>query len=156
MSYFYQKPNPTIEFLFLLRCSLIVRPRYLTCVFRGIYWPLILKFWCFIMFLLDVGLNSKISVLLVFKDILFALNFVVRTFKLWLICLFIFFKELSISSRLVSSTKWCTLLNFMAWFRSLMYIRKQWTKNWTLQDPKFYQSIVRFLATHCYMLFSIS
>ena len=60
------------------------------------------------------GLNSKIAVLLVFKDTLFALSHVVRSFKSWLICLFIFFKELSTSSKLVSSAKWCTLLNFMA------------------------------------------
>ena len=92
----------------------MVRPWYLTCVFRGIYWPRILKFRCFVMFLLDFGLNSKISVLLVFKDILLALSHVVRSFKSWLICLFIFSKELSTSSKLVSSTKWCALLNFMA------------------------------------------
>ena len=53
----------------------------MTCVVRGIYWSLILKFGRFVMFLLDLGLNSKISVLLVFKDILFALSHVVRRFK---------------------------------------------------------------------------
>ena len=66
------------------------------------------------MFLLDLGLNSKISVLLVFKDILFALSHVVRSFKLRLMCLFIFCKELSTGTKLVSSAKWCTQLNFMA------------------------------------------
>ena len=67
------------------------------------------------MFLLDLDLNnSKISVLLVFKDILFALSQVVRSFKSCLICLLIFFKELSTSIKLVSPAKWCTLLNFMA------------------------------------------
>ena len=71
------------------------------------------------MFLLDLGLNSKVLVLLVFEDILFALSQVVRTFKSWLICLFIFFKELSGGSKLVSSAKWSTLLNF-----KLMCIRK--------------------------------
>ena len=84
--------------------------RYLSCVSRGIYWPLILKFRCFVMFLLDLGLNSNF--------------YLVKSFRSWLICLFIFLKELSTSSKLVSSAKWCTLLNFMAWFRSLMYIRK--------------------------------
>ena len=119
MSYFCQNANPTIEFLFCWlkyksqsRCSLIVRPRYLTFVFRGIYWPLILKFRCFVMFLLDLGLKSKISVLLVFKDIVFALSHVVISFKSRLICLFIFFKGLSTSSKLVSSAKWCTLCAF--------------------------------------------
>ena len=76
------------------------------------------------MFLLDLGLNSKTLVLLVFKDIPFALSHVVKCFKSWLMCLFIFFKELSTSSKLVSSAKWCTLLNFKALFRSLMYIKK--------------------------------
>ena len=99
-------------------------PRYFTCVFRGIYWPLILKFKCFVMFLLDLGLNSETLVLLVFKDILFPLSYVLRSFKWWLIRLFIFFKELSTSSKLISCAKWCTLLNFMPRFRSLMYIRK--------------------------------
>ena len=115
--------------------------------FHEIYWPLILKFSCFVLFLLDLGLNSKISVLRVFKDILFALSHVLRTFKLWL--MFIFFKKLSTRSKLASSAKWCTLLNFM----TLMYIRKS---SGPRTDPKLYQSIVRFLTTHCYMLFSIS
>ena len=163
MSYFCQKPNPISFFFSWLKyksqstCSLILKPRYLTCAFRGIYWPLILKFRCFVMLLLDLGLNSKISVLLVFKDILFALSHVVRSFKSWLICLLIFFKELSASSKLVSSAKWCTLQNFVAWFLvNNIYQKEQWTENWTLWDPKLYQSIVRILTTHCYMLFSIS
>ena len=105
------------------RCSLIVRPWYLTCVFGGIYSPLILKFRCF-MFFLEIGLNSKILVLLVSEDILFALSHLVGSFKSWLISLFVFFKELCISSKLVLSAKWCTLLNYKAWFRSLMYIKK--------------------------------
>ena len=67
------------------------------------------------MFLLGLGLNSKIPVLLVFKDILFALSHVVRSFKSWLKCLFIFFKELLASSKLVLSGKWCNLLNFTAY-----------------------------------------
>ena len=67
--------------------------RYLSCVFRGIYWPLILKFRCFVMFLLDLGLNRKVSILLVFKDILFALSHLVKSFRSWLICLFTFLKS---------------------------------------------------------------
>ena len=43
------------------KCSFIVRPRYLTCVVREIYWPLFLKFGCFITFLLGLSLNIKIS-----------------------------------------------------------------------------------------------
>ena len=65
------------------------------------------------MFLLNLGLNSKISVLLVFEDILFALSHAVKSFKSWLMCLFISFKELTTRSKLVSSAKWCTLMNFM-------------------------------------------
>ena len=52
------------------------------------------------------------------KVILFAPSHVVGAFKscltAWLMCLFIFFKELSLSIKLVSSAKWYTLLNFMA------------------------------------------
>ena len=66
---------------------------YLTCVVREIYVPLILKFGCFVMFLSDLVLNNKMSVLLVLKDILFALSHVVRTFKPWLISLFIILKS---------------------------------------------------------------
>ena len=43
------------------RCSFIVTPRYLTCYVREIYWSLILKVRCFIIFLLDSSLNIKIS-----------------------------------------------------------------------------------------------
>ena len=124
MSYFGRGPAPWLGFFLSWlkhksqsRCSSIVKPRYLTYVAHEIYWPLILKFRCFLMFLLDLGLNSKISVLLVFNDILFALSHAMRTFKLWSMCLFIFFKELSTSNRLVSSRKWCALPNFMARFR---------------------------------------
>ena len=67
-------------------CSFSLRPNYMTCIFRGINFPLILKFRCFVMFLLDLGLNSKISVLLIFKDILFAISHVLRSFKSWLVC----------------------------------------------------------------------
>ena len=46
---------------FQSRCSFIVTPRYLTCVVHEIYWLLILKFRCFIIFLKDLILNIKIS-----------------------------------------------------------------------------------------------
>ena len=135
-----------------------MRPKYLTCVVCEIYWPLILKIRCFVMFLLDLGLNSKILVLLLFKYIiLFALSHVVRSFKSWLMCLFIYFKELSLSSKLVLSAKWCTLLNFMSCFRSFMYIKNSSglrIKPCGTADS--IKSIVRCLTTHCYMLFSIS
>ena len=101
-----------------------MRLRYLTCIFHGIYWPLIQKFRCVVKFLLDLDLNnSKTSVLLVFKDILFALSQVVRSFTSWLICLFIFLKGY-LQVKLVSSAKWCTLLNFKTLFKSLIYVRR--------------------------------
>ena len=93
------------------RSLFIVRPRYLTCFICKIYWPLILKFRCFVMFLLDLGLNSKILVLLIFRDILFALSHVVRIFKSWLMCFYIFFKELCTSSKLLSP-KWPFTVTF--------------------------------------------
>ena len=43
------------------KCSFIVRPRYLNCVVREIYWPLFLKFRFFITFLLGLSLNIEIS-----------------------------------------------------------------------------------------------
>ena len=64
---FARSPYPWLSFFFILlkhksqsKCSFIVRPRYLTYIACRIYWPLILKFRCFAMFLLDLGLNSKI------------------------------------------------------------------------------------------------
>ena len=85
---FARSPIPALSFFFSLlkytfqsRCSFIVRPNYLTCVVCGIYWPMILKFRCFVLSLLYLGMNSKISVLLVFIYILFALSHVVRRFK---------------------------------------------------------------------------
>ena len=49
----------------------------------------------------DFGLNNTISVLLAFNDILFALSQMFNSFKSWLMCLFIFFSDLSDSSRFV-------------------------------------------------------
>ena len=65
---FARSPIPCFSFFFSWlkcksqsRCSLIKRSRYLTCVFRKMYWPLILKCRSFAIFLLELGLNSKIS-----------------------------------------------------------------------------------------------
>ena len=66
------------------------------------------------MFLLGLGLNSKILVLLVFKDNLFALSHVVRSFKSWLMYLFIFFSKLVLSAN----------GGFHGLIRLLMYIKK--------------------------------
>ena len=53
----------------------------------------------------DFGLNNVFSALLVFNDILFALIQMFNCFKSWLMCLFIFFSDLSESSMFVSSAK---------------------------------------------------
>ena len=128
---FAGSPIPALSFFFSLlkytfqsRCSFIVRPNYLSCVVCRIYWPMILKFRCVVLSLLYLGMNSKISVLLVFIYILFALSHVVRRFKSFFMFFLIFFKELSTSSKLVLSANWCTLLYFMACFRSLMNIKE--------------------------------
>ena len=58
----------------------------------------------------DFGLNNIISVLLAFNDIIFALSQMFNSFKSWLMCLFIFFSEMSESSRFVSSVTLFTSL----------------------------------------------
>ena len=162
MYFFARSPIPQLRFSFIwlkykseLRCLFIVNPRYLTCVVREIYVPLILKFGYFVMFLSDLALNNKMSVLLVLKDILFALSHVVRTFKPWLISLFIIFKELSTTSKYISSAKWCTLLNFMAWW-SLMYIKKSSGSRTescrTSKSIKVLSDVWSFTVTCCFLL----
>ena len=98
-------------------------PRYLTSLIRPIYWALIQKLRCLVMLDWDFGLNNKISVLLAFNDILFALSQMFSSFKSWLMCLFIFFSDLSESSRFMSSAKWCTSLYLIALLRSFMQMR---------------------------------
>ena len=53
----------------------------------------------------DFGLNNVFSALLAFNDVLFALIQMFNCFKSWLMCLFIFFSDLSESSMFVSSAK---------------------------------------------------
>ena len=69
--------------------------------------------------------------LLIFKDyhfsfltlseILFAFNHFTRCVKSGLTILFSFLIELLRHNRLMSSAKWWTLQNFIAWFRSFIY-----------------------------------
>lgn len=75
-----------------MKCSFIVKPRYINYFAHEIHWPLTLKFRCFVIFVLDLGLDSKTTVLLIFIDILLALSRVVTNFKSWLMCLLFFFK----------------------------------------------------------------
>ena len=70
--------------------------------------------------ILFLGLNITSSVLLVFKDSLFALIHWTTNFKSLFICLFIFFIDLSVRMRLVSSAKWWTELNSTDLYKSLM------------------------------------
>ena len=98
-------------------CSII--PKYLTCDEGLIFWPLIRKLKCLVM-ILFLGLNITSSVLLVFKDSLFALIHWTTNFKSLFICLFIFFIDLSVRMRLVSSTKWWTELNSTYLCKSLI------------------------------------
>ena len=83
-----------------------ISPRYLTSLILLIYWLLILKLRCLVMLDWDFDQNNIISVLLTFNGILFALSQMFSSFKSWLMCLFIFFSDLSDSSRFVSSAKW--------------------------------------------------
>ena len=71
-----------------MKCSFIVKPRYINYFAHEIHWPLTLKFRCFVIFVLDLGLDSKTTVLLIFIDILLPLSRVVTNFKSWLMCLF--------------------------------------------------------------------
>ena len=61
-AYFYMRRKCQLDYMMNPDWGfLTVRPRYLTCAVREIYWPLILKFRCFIIFLLDLSVNIKIS-----------------------------------------------------------------------------------------------
>ena len=84
-----------------------------------IFWPLMQKLSCLII-ILFLGLNITSSVLLVFKDSLFALIYSTTSFKSLFICIFIFFVDLSVRIRLVSSAKWWTELNSTALCKSLI------------------------------------
>ena len=111
-----------------LRCSCNRTPRYLTVVYVFILFPLILKFQCLVI-VFTLGLNSKISVLLVLKLILFDLNQWIRSAKSWFIRFSICFRDLCISNRLVSSAKWCVLLLLMDTFTSFMKIMNESSPN---------------------------
>ena len=73
-----------------MKCSFIVKPRYISYFAYEMHWPLTLKFRCFVIFVLDLGLDSKTTVLLIFIYILLALSPVVTNFKSWLMCFFFF------------------------------------------------------------------
>ena len=68
-----------------------------------------------------LDLKITISVFFTLSEILFAFNQLTRCFKSALTCLFSFLIELLRHNRLVSSAKWWTLQNFIAWLRSFIY-----------------------------------
>ena len=68
-----------------------------------------------------LDLKITISVFFTLSEILFAFNQLTRCFKSALTSLFSFLIELLWHNRLVSSAKWWTLQNFIAWFRSFIY-----------------------------------
>ena len=103
------------------KCSCRISPRYLTVEDKFIFSPFILKFKCLVI-ILCFGLRITISVLLVFKLILFALSHCTRSVKSWVIKESIFFTDLFINSRLVSSAKWWTLLDVTDRFKSLINV----------------------------------
>ena len=104
------------EFQCKSSCSII--PKYLTYCDEGlIFWPLMRKLRCLVM-ILFLGLNITSSVLLVFKDSLFAQIHWTTNFKSLCICLFIFFIDLSLRIRLVSSAERWTELNSTDLYKS--------------------------------------
>ena len=101
------------------RCSCSRIPRYLTVVDVFILSPLVLKLRCLVI-VFPVGLNDKISVLLVVRLILY--DHWTRSANPWFISFLICFRDLFISNRLVSSTEWWTLLLLMDTFKLFMKI----------------------------------
>ena len=72
-----------------------------------------------------LDLKITISVFLTLSEILFAFNQLTRCFKSALTSLFSFLIELLRHKRLVSSAKWWTLQNFIAWLRSFIYSKNR-------------------------------
>ena len=103
-----------------VRFLLIFAPRYLTL---SVGYSLLPHNFIFkspsSLFCLD--LKITISVFLTLSEILFAFNQLTRCFKSALTSLFSFLIELLRHNRLVSSAKWWTLQNFIAWLRSFIY-----------------------------------
>ena len=107
-----------------LRFVSIFTPRYLTLSVGYSLLPLnfIFKspsnFFC-------LDLKITISVFFTLSEILFAFNQLTRCFKSALTSLFSFLIELLRHKRLVSSAKWWTLRNFIAWLRSFIYSKNR-------------------------------
>ena len=96
--------------------------RYLVWVLGIIFWPLMKKLRCLMIFF-EWDLNITISVLLTFSEILLTLSHWNKLEKSWLIFIFISFKKELTYRILVSSAKWSIDENIIALLRSLIYIR---------------------------------
>ena len=116
--------NRSLTWYCQLRVLSIFKPRYLTLSVGYSLLP-----HTFIskshsnFFYLD--LKITISVFFTLSEILFAFNQLTRCFKSALTSLFSFLIELLRPKRLVSSAKWWTLQNFIAWLRSFIYIKNR-------------------------------
>ena len=109
----------------------IFAPRYLTLLVRynllqrNFIFKSTSSFFC-------LDLKITISVFFTLNEILFAFNQLTGCFKSALTCLFSFLIELLRHDRLVSSAKWWTLQDFIAWLRSFLYNKN---KRGPITDP---------------------
>ena len=104
------------------RCSFSCIPKYLTLFVVFICCPLILKL-RFLLIVFLFGRKITISVFLVFKLILFDRSHWVKRERSWLTFLLIFFSDLLLYKKFVSSAKRCTALFFTASYKSLIKIK---------------------------------
>ena len=111
-----------INWKFQGRCSSRYIPRYLALFTGFIFWPLILKFRCFVI-LLFLGLKIISSVLFALMEILFALSHCLIWERSWLMYLLIFLRDLLQYNIFVSSAKWCIKECVTASCRSFIYTR---------------------------------
>ena len=121
------KPILWISFLFRLtksviqcKSSCIITPKYLIWDDGWSFCPLMRKFRYLVIFLYLV-LNTTSSYLLVFKDNLLALIYSTTSFGSLFMYLFIFLSDFLIRGILVSSAKWCTVLNSTTLWSSLFF-----------------------------------
>ena len=121
------RPILRISFLFRLtksviqcKSSCIITSKYLIWDDGWSFCPLMRKFRRLVIFLYLV-LNTTSSLLLVFKDNLLALIYSTTSFRSLFMYLFIFLSDFLIRSILVSSAKWCTVLNSTTLWNSLFF-----------------------------------
>ena len=111
-----------ISWKFQVRRSSRYIPKYLALFTGFIFWPLILKFSCFVILLL-LGLKIKSSVLFALREILFALSHCTIWQRSSLMYLLIYLRDLLQYNIFVSSEKWCIKECVTASCRSLIYTR---------------------------------